>query len=204
MQEFDIKRKKGAPRKIFTREDTPRDIHTKVKTSVFNLIPAGRPINEVLEELLTAAYANREQKDLIETRKKVQKLEYELAKARIELHNIEEGMKQQRELQRAIAMQRKYLGAALRIIIKKSWGSRKVTTKQEWLEKLYGISFDIPALDKILADTSISSVDRITDMPDLELIEAVSARKLNTGEKEAEIMQTIKVAHEDILGKGEE
>lgn len=92
------------------------------------------------------------------------------------------------------------MGAAIRIIVTKSLASKKVTAKEEWLDKLYGISHDIPTLNTFLADTPISSVDRITDMANLELEDAVSARKVNTGEKEAEIMLTIKVDQENIFG----
>ena len=185
-----IKRKRGAPRKVFTLEDAPRRLETQIKTWIYGLFPAGRPINEVLEELLTVAYANKDEKDLSLLKKKAAELEYELSKVKVEIHNKEQAIQHQEEVQRSIIMQRKYMASVLRRIIKTSFSSRKVTTKPEWIEKLYGMSFDIPSLDTLLADTS-KSIEQLYEISEMDLIEIVSARKISKGQKEPEIMQEI-------------
>jgi len=135
-------------------------------------------------------YANKDEKDLSLLKKKAAELEYELSKVKVEIHNKEQAIQHQEEVQRSIIMQRKYMASVLRRIIKTSFSSRKVTTKPEWIEKLYGMSFDIPSLDTLLADTS-KSIEQLYEISEMDLIEIVSARKISKGQKEPEIMQEI-------------
>lgn len=184
------KKRRGAPRKLYTEGEAPRRVHTQLKTWIYNLVPQDRPLNEILEELITVSYADKDQRDIASHQKRIQELEYELSKERIELYNLQQTQMHKEEVQRSILMQRKYIGNVLRRIIKTSFSSRKVTTKAEWYEKLYGITFDIPAMDKLLADTSIS-IEQLYEMSEMDLIETVSARKIGKGQKEPEIMQEI-------------
>ncbi len=183
-----MKRKRGAPRKVFTEENTPRRLETQLKTWVYNLVPHDRPLNDVLEELITAAFGNSEQRDLAELKKKAEEMEYELSKVKVEIYNIEESIKRKKELQKSITMQRKYIAFCLRRIAKLEYNSKKVTTRLEWLERSYGITFDVRQMDKFLKNSTLEDIERI---PETEFIEEMNARKTKKGEKEEEIMKEI-------------
>lgn len=179
---------RGRPRKIFLDRDAPVQITGRVKKWIRDLIPHDANISHDFESYILVKYGDADRSQLESLKMKEIELREELSSVRGRILVIEARMKQEEELRRSMEIQIKYCAEAFRVlmgIIKKNHGS-SITMKEEFISRIYGISFNRQAVN--------DSWDDLTDIqewPDEMLIEKFDIRKQSKGEREDEIMKTV-------------
>lgn len=183
------KRKRGAPIKVFTEDEMPRSIHTTIKSGVFKLLPHGRAINDVIEDLITAAFGDSDERELAELRKEAQDLEYQLSKIRVEIHNKEQAIQRHKELQNIIKKSQEYALTSFRLLfdlIDSRSAEKKISMDSDMISQIYGISFNVKKCNE--------NWELVKEMPDEGLISYLSLKKLDNvkSKKDVEILDVIR------------
>ena len=179
---------RGRPRKIFLDRDAPVQITGRVKKWVRDLIPHDANISHDFESYILVKYGDADRAQLEALRMREIELREELSTVRGRILVIETRIKQEEDLRKSMEIQARYCAEAFRVltgIIRKNHGTG-VTMKEEFISRIYGISFNRQAVN--------DSWDDLTDIqewPDEMLIEKFDIRKQSKGEREDEIMKAV-------------
>lgn len=179
--------RRGPPRKVFTESNFPREIHTTIPNHVFQLLPEGT-INSVLEALITAAYGDKEKRELEEQRKKVSDLEIELSRERVRLAEIEKSVREKEQMEEALKKQDRYMAHAFRRIVREARSYGRITMKPEWISRIYGISMDVKKVNRDL-EASGGKIAALLSRHDYELVENYGITKEQRGKMEPELVR---------------
>lgn len=179
---------RGAPRKLYLDRDTPVQLGPRVPKYIRDMIPHDANISRDFQEFVLIKYGDADRAQLQALKMKEIELMEELSSVRGKILVIEARMKQEEEMRRSLEIQRKYCAEAFRVLIRtirKNHGTG-VAMKEEFIYKVYGISFNRQAVNDSWED-----LDDIQEWPDQVLIERFDIRKGDKGEREDEIMKTV-------------
>lgn len=182
--------RRGRPRKLVRMEgDLPVEIHTAIAKRIYDLVPDHVRWKDLLEQFIIARFGDPDEAEIEALQAELDSLETERARKKIQLDEKLKEKRRKEELQKSIEIQRRYCAEAFRVLIgkiKKNHGTG-VTMKEEFISKIYGISFNRHAVNN-----SWDELIDVQDWPDEMIIERFGIRKTERGEREDEIMRAVK------------
>ncbi|MCL5793389.1 MAG: hypothetical protein M1138_00945 [Candidatus Thermoplasmatota archaeon] len=179
--------------------DLPVGIHTTISKRIYDMVPKDTRWKDLLEEIILAKFGNAEEVEIANLQKKIEDLQLEMARARIELEAKIQQKKRDEELRKALRIEEKYAVRAFRhligILIKARSSRKSMGMKLEVIEKRWGITFDRERLNSEYEDFLIEFEAGL--LSDDEILRRYSVKKVNVG---AELEPEIKAQIEAELG----
>lgn len=182
---------RGRPRKIFLDRDAPVQITGRVKKWIRDLIPHDANISHDFESYILVKYGDADRAQLEALRMKEIELREELSSVRGRILVIEEKIRAESELKKAIETQQKLLEKATRKLVMEGIARHGITMRPEFISKIYGVSLDIDRLNRDVVDEDWKLDYETGKFSDIELAERYSVVKTGKGQRENEFLNEI-------------
>lgn len=184
---------RGRPRKVYLEGDAPVLFGTHIRKQFRDMVPQSVNVREEMEFWIQERWGDRKKAELSELVIKREKVLAELASIDANIRVKEYEIKKDEEFRTAVANQKKYMVHAFRQVVGISKSHGRISMKPEWITKLYGISFSV---NRVNAEFSDLLLDMEAGISDEDLIVKYAIRREQKGEREDEIVKTMR---EEIL-----
>ncbi len=190
-------RKPGRPRKMVRDiDDLPVEIHTTISKKAHDMVPKDVRWKDLVEEVIYARYGNQEEIEISLLQKKIDELQFEMARVRVELEEKKRNKEREEELRKALRIEEKYPAFAFRNFIasqiKMKKGLPPITVNDKFIQERWGISFDKEKLNHDIEENDFRVDFEENLITNEEMVEKYSIKKVSSqAELAREITQTI-------------
>ena len=195
-------RKPGRPRKMVTDiDDLQVEIHTTISKKAHDMVPKNVRWKDLIEEDIYARYGNQEEIEISILQKKIDELQLEMARARVELEEKKRNKEREEELRKALRIEEKYPAFAFRNFIasqiKRKKGLPPITMYDEFIRERWGISFDREKLNHDITENDFRVDFEENLITNEEMVEKYSIKKVSS---QAELAHEINQEIEKEIG----